>query len=135
MFDKLESLIDRLLRKYNMNDCWKSKSEDEIKIYFSEDKKSNRRFLFRAKLEVTGKISYEFSLDELGDVDVSKLEYYPGGYSGFYSSDSDPTIIEQSLLECLNDLDIDKLEEVIEYRNYIYDNLDGWMFDVFTEII
>ena len=56
-------------------------------------------------------------------------------YSGFYSSDSDPTIIEQSLVECLNDLDIDKLEEVIEYRNYIYDNLDGWMFDVFTEII
>lgn len=84
MFDKLESLIDRLLRKYNMNDCWKSKSEDEIKIYFSEDKESNRRFLFRAKLKVTGEISYEFSLDELGDVDVSKLEYYPGGYSGFY---------------------------------------------------
>ena len=119
MFDKLESFIDRLLRKYNMNDCWKSKSEDDIKIYFSEDKESNRRFLFRAKLEVTGEISYEFSLDELGDVDVSKLEYYPGGYSGFYSSDSDPTIIEQSLVECLNDLDIDKLEEVIEYRNYI----------------
>lgn len=84
-------------------------------------------------MKVTGEISYEFSLDELGD--VSKLEYYPGGYSGFYSSDSDPTIIEQSLVECLNDLDIDKLEEVIEYRNYIYDNLDGWMFDVFTEII
>lgn len=81
-----------------MNDCWKSKSEDDIKIYFSEDKESNRRFLFRAKLEVTGEISYEFSLDELGDVDVSKLEYYPGGYSGFYSSDSDPTIIEQSLV-------------------------------------
>lgn len=38
MFDKLESLIDRLLRKYNMNDCWKSKSEDEIKIYFLKTK-------------------------------------------------------------------------------------------------
>lgn len=83
MFDKLESLIDRLLRKYNMNDCWKSKSEDDIKIYFSEDKESNRRFLFRAKLEVTGEISYEFSLDELGDVDVSKLEYYPEGIQDF----------------------------------------------------
>lgn len=29
-------------------------------------------------------------------------------------------LILQSLVECLNDLDIDKLEEVIEYRNYIY---------------
>ena len=55
--EELESLIDRLLRKYNMNDCWESRSEDNIKIYFSEDKESSRRFLFRAKLETTGEIS------------------------------------------------------------------------------
>lgn len=77
-------------------------------------------------------VSCEFSLDELGDVDVSELKYYPGG-SRFYYSDF--TIMEEYLVDCINDPDIDKLEEVIEYRDYIYDNLDGWMFDVFTEII
>ena len=132
MLDKLENSVNRLLRKHNMNDCWECKSENGIKIYFSENEESNRKFLFSAKLETNGRISCEFSLDELGNVDVSELKYYPRG-SRFYYSDS--TIMEEYLIDCINNPNIDKLEEVIKYRNYIYDNLDGWMFDVFTEII
>ena len=117
-----------------MNDCWKSKSEDDIKIYFSEDKESNRRFLFRAKLEVTGEISYEFSLDELGDVSIYFDNYkkkYPGEYIGL--SEEEYNIFTE--LSCYDGNDAIKVEicdclrSETEYSFLVFQGVEIYYYD------
>lgn len=137
MFDNLEEIkntVFSLLEQYDMNSVGgRIIGNEHLTIRFSEEDDSEVNYIFTASLKEKD-ILYEFAVEKVYDVNVSSLECYPKGcYSGKFNTGL--TDLENNLSDCINDHDIEDLKEVIEYRDNIYDDLDGWKFNVLTEIL
>lgn len=137
MFSNLEEVknaVLNLLEQYGMDSVGSRIIDNQLlTIRFSEEDDSEINFIFTACLDDVD-ILYSFDVEKVEDVDVKKLECYPNGfYSGRFSTGL--TDLENNLINCINDPNIKSLQQVIEYRNDIYDDLDGWMFNVLEEIL